>query len=206
MSDATETLLQKRVEELTSENTSLKSENKDRRIKGRSHATELDTLRAQVVTLTTERDALRTKAEAGPTEKDATIADLTGQLRSRDHRDAFAAVGAFDGPLDAKTGKNTKHKLADGVTIDALWQLTSYKAEGETPSAQTIAKTLGDAVTAHPFLFAAVDPAADAATRPIVVPKREAGPGGGTVPTSATLLAAGAGKAGTPAGFIPGRI
>ncbi len=206
MSDATETLLQKRVEELTSENTSLKSENKDRRIKGRTHATELDTLRAQVVTLTTERDALRTKAEAGPTEKDATIADLTGQIRSRDHRDAFASVDSFEGAVDPKTGKAPKHKLADGVTIDALWQLTGYKAEGETPKAEAVTKKLGEAVTAHPFLFVAADPAADAATRPIVVPKREAGPGGGTVPTSATLLAAGASKAGSPAGFIPGRI
>jgi hypothetical protein len=207
MSDISEAGLAKRIEELSAENASLKSENKDRRIRNKAAATELDQLKAQLATITADRDTHKATATALPGEKDAQIADLTGKLLARDHRDAFAAVKDFDGPVDPTTGKAPKHKLADGVTIDALWQLAKYKAEGATPDAQTVAKTLGEAAKAHPFLFSTVDTAADAAARPIVVAAREGGPGAGKGETSASILAASAASAVRPAsGMVEGRL
>lgn len=205
MSDISEAALSRRIEELSAENASLKSENKDRRLKARTQEADLAPLRAQVAALTTERDALSKAATAGPTEKDATIADLTSKLTSRDHRDAFAAVGTFDGPVDPKTGKAPKYKLADGVKIDALWQLTDYKAEGATPDAKAVATKLGEAQSAHPFLFTPAEPAPGGAQRPIVVTSREAGPGGGSG-TSSTVASALTGlvvsRSGRPEGAV----
>jgi hypothetical protein len=207
MSDISEAGLAKRIEELSAENASLKSENKDRRIRNKAAATELETLRTKLATVSADFDAVKKTATALPAEKDATIADLTGKLRSRDHRDAFAAVGTFDGPVDPKTGKAPKHKLADGVSIDAVWQLAGYKPDGETPSAQTVAARLGEAAKAHPFLFATVDTAADAAARSITVTAREGGPGVDKGSSSAALLASSTASAVRPAqAQVDGRI
>jgi hypothetical protein len=206
MSDISEAGLAKRIEELSAENASLKSENKDRRIRNKAAATELETLRAKVVTLTTDRDGLQKTATALPAEKDATIADLTGRLRSRDHRDAFAAARPIDVPTGDK-GLTTKYGLAKGVKIEDLWQLTAYKVDGETPSAETVAKVLGEAVKSHGYLFAPVDTAADAASRSIVVSAREGGPGADKGSTSAALQASSTGSAVRPArATVEGRI
>jgi hypothetical protein len=207
MSDISEAGLAKRVEELSAENASLKAENRDRRIRNKAATTELEDLRAQVKLVETERDGFKTTATALPGEKDATIASLTGKLLARDHRDAFAAVKDFDGVVDPKTGKTPKYKLADGVTIDALWQLSQYKAEGATPDAQAVTTKLGEAAKAHPFLFATVDTAADAAARSIAVSAREGGPGVDKGASSATLLASSTDSAVRPArGYVEGRI
>src|SRR4051812_46357717 len=96
--DTTSAFLQKRLTELESENASLKAENKDRRIKAKKGEGELESLRKQLGDLTTERDTFKAKAEAAPNELQAKVDQLEGTLRSRDHRDAFAAVKEFDGP------------------------------------------------------------------------------------------------------------
>jgi hypothetical protein len=186
MSDISEAAQARRIEELVSENTALKTENKGRRIKTRDGDAALVALRAEFVALTTAHEALKTSSTALPAEKDAKIAELTGRLTSRDHRDAFAEVASFDGPADDK-GVVPKYRLGDGVKLDTIFELVKYKAEGETPTAQAIATKLGEAQRAHPYLFATVDPAADAATQPGTVARREAGPGARTTTTASTV-------------------
>lgn len=189
MSDAALAALQSRVEALTAENTSLKAENKDRRIKFKKLSEEMEPLRKQVADLATERDTFKSRAEAGPRELSEKIASLEGTLRSRDHRDAFASVGEFEAP--GKDGKTAKYKLADGVKPESVWQLTQYKAEGETPDAKVVSAKYAEALQSHPYLFAeATAPAPGGATRPITVPARESGPGGGRGTSLTTTTAA----------------
>ncbi len=205
MSDVLIANLQKRLEELTTENASLKAENKDRRVKTRKATEELDQLKKDLGTLTTERDTLKTSAEAKPGELQAKIGELEGQIRTRDHRDAFASVGEF--AVVGTDGKSRNMKLADGVKIDAVWQLTQYKAEGETPDAKAISERLGQAVTAHPFLFSEVAaPGPGGPTRPITLNARESGPGGGKGTESPTVTAASRTMAASTVNSIPGRI
>ena len=81
------------------------------------------------------------------------------------------------------------------------------QGRGRDADAQTVAKTLGEAAKAHPFLFSAVDSAADAAARPIAVTAREGGPGAGKGETSASILAASAASAVRPArAEVEGRL
>lgn len=190
MSDALIQSLQSRINELQTENATIKAEAKDRRLKGRALSTEMETLRKQVTDLTAERDQVRQKAEAGPTEFTARIAELEGQLRTRDHRDAFAGVREFE--VAGADGKPARYTLADGVKIDAVWQLSGYKPEGETPDGKAVSGRFAEALSAHPFLFkpATVEtttPAPGGATRPITLSGREAGPGGRTSTSNNTL-------------------
>ena len=179
MSEALISSLQAEINRLNAKNAELASEAKDRRIKSKSLQTELDATKSQLAAISTEHETLKSKASAAPAEKDATIAELQGKLLARDHRDAFAGTKEFE--LAGADGKATKYKLADGVTVDAVWQLSGYKAEGATPDAKVISEHLGRAQAAHPFLFSEVaDPAAAAATQPSALPRRDGGVGART--------------------------
>jgi hypothetical protein len=186
MSDLSEAALSRRIEELVTENTRWKTENKTRRVKSAADEAEFVALRAELATLKTAHDALKASSSALPVEKDAAIAELTAKLTSRDHRDAFAAVATFDGPADDK-GVVPKYKLGEGVKLDTVFDLIRYKAEGATPSAEIVARQLGEAQRAHPYLFAKIDPAADAAPLTSSVAKREPGPGARTTQTASTV-------------------
>lgn len=198
MSETLIASLQKRIDELTGENASLKAENKDRRIKAKKGSEELDDLRKQVETLAAERDTFKTKAEASPGEHAAKIAELEGQIRQRDHRDAFSSVKEFE-----SGGK--KYTLHPKASIDAVWKQIGYTPEGETPDGKAVAEQFGRALEAHPYLFAEAD-AAGAAQRPTTVQSREAGPGAGKGSSSATVTAAAGSQVVSTAGGIPGRI
>jgi TolA-binding protein len=179
MSDALIHSLQKRIDDLTGENASLKSENISRRKALKETKSAFEKLQAEHGQATKERDDYKGKAEAGPTELTSKIADLEGKLRSRDHRDAFSAVKDFE--VLGQDGNPSKFKLREGVTIEALMKLTDYKAEGETPDAKAVTTRLGDAMKANPGLFEAAGEtpthAPGGASRYPVGP-REAGPVG----------------------------
>jgi hypothetical protein len=182
MSDALIASLNDQIKTLMGENASLKAESKDRRIKGRKATEELEKLRGDMATVIAERDDLKSKIEAKPGELQATIDQLQGAIRTRDHRDAFGSVKEF--VHAGQDGTTKKLKLAEGVKIDALWQLSGYKAEGDAPDAKAISEHYGKAFDAHPFLFADAAPetgttAPGGATRPFAVQGREAGPGAG---------------------------
>ena len=105
--------LQRRIDELTTENASLKSESKGRRIKLREATTELESLRGRVASLTSEVDGLKTRAEANPASADDRVQALEAQIKARDVKDAFAGV-----------------KLAPGIKVDQVFKFFDVDPNG----------------------------------------------------------------------------
>src|SRR4051812_29852182 len=113
MSDVLISAQQKQITDLLAQVAQLNAEGKTRRIENKRLKGELETATGQVATLTTERDGFKAKAESGPTEHTAKIAELEGQLLSRDHTDAFAGVREF----------GVKSKAADGTETETKYTL-----------------------------------------------------------------------------------
>ena len=183
MSEALIASLQKRIDDLSTENTNLKSEAKDRRIANGKLKKDLETATKSNETLTKERDDLKTAAASGPKDLTDKIASLKGELLSRDHKAAFAGVKQFN--VKGEDGKETAYTLNDGVTVDALWKHLDYKPEGDKPDEAAISGLLGGAVKSANYLFkpAAADAAtseAGASQQPNPMARREPGPGSGT--------------------------
>ena len=167
MSEALISSLQKRVDQLTDENASLKSEAKDRRLKAKALQTQLDEVKGQITTLTTDRDGLKAKADAKPGELQAELDRLKGEIRTRDHRDVFTRLAKDSGVTQPKA-------------LEDLWSLSGYKAESDTADEKQITAVITSALQGRDWLKAAplVDTSktkvADAATPP--------GPGQGRGP------------------------
>jgi hypothetical protein len=112
-------------------------------------------------TITTERDSWKMKAEAAPTEKDARIAEMEASLRGIVHRAAF--------------DKEATAKGAKAAALDALWAVSQYKAEGDTPDPARITEVVGQLATSQAYAFT---PATDA-TSAKPIPKSVLPPGAG---------------------------
>lgn len=153
MSDVAINALQQRIEALTAQVTTLNAEAKDRRIANRKLKTELDGLKTQHQAVTAERDALKTKSEAAPGELQTRIAELEGQIATRDHTDAFTkALSGFKAkPGD---GPESEYGLNAGATLADVWQALQYAPKGDTPDGTRAAELLGQALKAKPYLFA----------------------------------------------------
>lgn len=178
MSDALIASLQKQVTDLTNENAGLKAEAKDRRIKNAKLNKEIEELRGLNETVTKERDEFKVKAEAAPADLTKQIGDLQGQLRSRDHRDAFSSVKEF--AVKGEDGTEAKYTLNDGVSVDDLWTGLGYKPEGDIPDQARITGILSEGRASKPYLFKPSEGAG--APQSLPQPRREPGPGNGTRP------------------------
>jgi FtsZ-binding cell division protein ZapB len=133
MSEAESTsYLQRRLDELTRENESLRREAKDRRIKGKTLAADLDEARKQLGEATAERDRLK----ATPDELQARVAELQGELRTGKHRSRFDEL--------AKELKVRPEALAD------LWSLSGYKAEADLISDDAIKTAIAGTLKNRP--------------------------------------------------------
>ena len=167
MSDALISSLQKRVDELTSENASLKTEAKQRRLKAKSLAEENDQFRSLLEEVQTDRDGLKAKADAKPGELQAELDRLKGEIRTRDHRDVFTRLAKDSGVTQPKA-------------LEDLWSLSGYKAETDTPDDKSITAAISTALQGRDWLKTAPPPdggktkVADATTLP--------GPGQGRGP------------------------
>lgn len=169
MSEQTIGYLQGEVTRLNSEVGRLNKEAKDRRISGGKAKKLAEDLEKQVADLTRDRDEWKGKATAAPGELQATVDRLTGQLRERDHGDAWkAAVG---------------DQLADKVGVRKLWQELQYTPGESVPTPEQIAEQLGKAREAAPYLFRpAAEPAAadpGGSQQPPARPPLGAAPAGG---------------------------
>jgi hypothetical protein len=209
MSDVAISSLEKRVEALLTENTTLKAEARDRRIKGKKLQEQLDAATKERDGLTKERDAFQAKADAAPSELQAKIDDLAGQIRTRDHRDAFQGVNELKVKAKDDAGKDVEktYTLHAKASIEKVWGEIGYKAEGDLPDAAAITGHLGKALEAAPYLFQekAVDTAANGSRgpqNPITTPRGSAGPGIGTRVTNPPP----SGPVRVAASDIPGRI
>jgi len=85
MSENENGFLLKRIGELERALVEANAEAKKRRLKHRDDSKELEALRAERETWSKERDALK----SSPTEWQAKYEKIEGELRARDHRDAW---------------------------------------------------------------------------------------------------------------------
>jgi|SRR6185503_6463917 len=141
MSDAALAAQSKRIEELTAELSTVRSEAKTRRVANKKLAEEIATLKGSVANLTKERDEFKGKAESNPTELQAKLDAALGQIRDRTHRDAIQ--GLYD---------DSELDLSKSVPIDTLLKLIDYKAEGDAPDLKAIKAKVTAAQAANPFL------------------------------------------------------
>ncbi len=139
MSDETIRALNRRVEELTAENATLKSESKDRRIKGKANQERLDKLRKAHDDLVKDRDGWKTKAEASAPELTAKVEELQAIIRAGKHRSAFDKAAEAAG-------------VEPRAALD-LWTLSGYKADAEEPDAAAITTAIAAAKESRPYLF-----------------------------------------------------
>jgi FtsZ-binding cell division protein ZapB len=166
--------LQRRIDELTGENAQLKSEAKDRRLKGKKLREEHESLRGSLQALEAERDRWKAQAESTPNELQARVDELTGQLRDVTHKAAFAK-------------KAEAHKVRPNA-VEALWTLAGYRADADAVDESKLEQLMVDARTSHPYLF---DEERDAGVTPGPTP-------GGVQRPSAPLTGAVGGGRGAP--------
>jgi FtsZ-binding cell division protein ZapB len=144
MSDVLIASLQKRVDELTTETATLRAEAKSRRVKGKALAEENDNLKAQVATLTSDRDGLKAQVDAKPGELQGEVDKLRGEIRDRDHKDAFRRLAKTAGVNEA--------------ALDDAWQLSGYKPEGDQLDEAKITAAITSTLSGRDWLKAAPAP------------------------------------------------
>lgn len=163
--------LNRRIDELTAEKAKLHMEATKWRVQFREVEKERNELKGQIGPLTTERDTWKQKAEATPKELQARVDELSGELKSRDHRDAFLDV--------------LHDELNEGVTVADLWAKLGYKPGDGTPTPDQIREQTKPLRESAPFLF-----------RPAPAGPGMPGPGGatrGSPPPLVTTLPTGRG-------------
>jgi hypothetical protein len=165
--------LNRRNDELTAEKARMHLENTKWRTQLREVQKERDELKAALGPLTAERDTWKQKAEATPKELQARVDELSGELKSRDHRDAFLDV--------------LHDELNEGVTVSDVWAKLGYKPGDGTPTPEQIKEQVAPLRESARFLF-----------RPAPAGSGMPGPGGATQgrqppPSLTTAIAPGRG-------------
>lgn len=122
-------------------------EAKKHRLRARKANDELDEARKQVDALTADRDNLQGRLAAAPDALQSEVDRLKGEIRTRDHRDAWAAV---------------KGELHDRVTVEKLWAEIGYTPGDQVPTAEQITEQVAAAREVAPFLFKTAETANDA--------------------------------------------
>ncbi len=95
-----------------------------------------------ITTLTKERDELKKAAEAAPGEKDLKIAELTGKLRTINHKAAFTKLAETKG--------------VNPAAVDALWTVSiagGYKPETDEPDEAKLTEVVDGLVTSQSYAF-----------------------------------------------------
>ncbi len=102
----------------------------------------LDKALADLKTVTADRDGLKQRLDAAPGELQTKVTELQGQLRDRDHRDAFKALYG-----DATMGINPD------VPVETLMRELKYEAKADQPDASAIKAVVSGARETHRYLF-----------------------------------------------------
>jgi hypothetical protein len=155
-SDALYASLNRRIDELMAEKAKLHMEAGKWRTQLREVQKERDGLKAELGPMMAERDQWKQKAEATPKDLQARVDELSGELKSREHRDAFLDV--------------LHDELNEGVTVADLWAKLGYKPGDGTPTKDQVLEQVAPLRESARFLFRS-GPAAPAMP----------GPGGATV-------------------------
>lgn len=158
-SDTLLTSLNDRISRLERENAELRSESKKHRLGKKSAAAQAEQLQAKLQ----QAEAKLTEAAATPSTQAQRLAELEGQLRRRDHADAFReAVGG------------TLHPKA---SIDDLWAKIQYTPGEAVPTPDAIRALAAKAREAAPYLFAPEGRTAPTQPMPAATPPAWAGRG-----------------------------
>jgi hypothetical protein len=160
------------IQQLVSEKANLQAALKQARTEAKALKERAATVEAQVKTLEGDRDGWKAKAESAPTDHAKTIADLSGKIRQRDHRDAFRAACAAAGVRPERV--DALYKLIGGAPPDA----------GEI-AADAFAEPLTAAKAEHDWAFGESSPTAVG---------QPAGTGSGPSPVPPTAPPPGAGR------------
>jgi chromosome segregation ATPase len=142
--------LQQQIERLTADNLDLKNEAKQRRLKAKDLQQQNEKLQQQIVELSEGYEALekssqaevaelQQRSEAQPHELQAEVDRLKGELRTRDHKAAFA--------------KKAKAENVREDAVDDLWKVSGYEPEGD-PDETRITEAIQGAVKVRPWLVA----------------------------------------------------
>jgi hypothetical protein len=142
--------LQQQIERLTGENNDLKSEAKQRRLQAKELRTQneklaegYNALEQQIAELQQASQAeiaeLQQRSEAQPHELQAEVDRLKGELRTRDHKQAFH--------------KAAKASNVREDAVDDLWKVSGYEPEGD-PDETRITEAIQGAVKVRPWLVA----------------------------------------------------
>ena len=105
---------------------------------------ERETLATQLAELDTQAKGLKGQLDAQPGELRKTIEQLQGEIRTRDHRDAFYR--------HAKGWKGEKGEVIRDDALDALWKLSGYTPEGDPDDAK-LTEVITAAVAANGFIL-----------------------------------------------------
>lgn len=114
------------------------AEAKGHRLKRKAAEGKLSEATKRIESLEGEVHKFKTKADEPPTDKDAEIERLRGEVRTRDHRDAWGPV---------------KDQLHDKVTLEKVWSEIGYKPGDKTPTAEQVAEQVAKARETAPYLF-----------------------------------------------------
>jgi FtsZ-binding cell division protein ZapB len=135
--------LNRRIAELQSELADTKSEAKKRRLEVKGLREELQKTQAELQefaegfeALDQEYNQFKAQAEAHPSELQARIDELTGQIRTRTHRDVFDRIAR-----DAKLRPEA---------VEDAWKLSGYQAESDEVDEAKLASLIGEVVKTRP--------------------------------------------------------
>ena len=147
-------ILERRLSEADRGNAGLQAEIKSLRKAKREISEKLESIQAEggkysesskseLALLEKDRDVWKSKAEAAPSEKDAQIAELSGKIRERDHRDAWK---------DA-IGKDLHEK----ASVDDVWAKVGYKPEADVIDVNQINELVNKARDLASYMFVSRD-------------------------------------------------
>lgn len=104
-----------------------------------------DGLAGRLAELESSAKELQAKLDQQPGDLQKTIEKLQAEIRTRTHRDDFNK--------HAKSYKGEKGETIREDALDALWRLSGYTPDGDTPNGDKITEAIKAAVAAQPFVL-----------------------------------------------------
>lgn len=132
--------LNKRIEELTTENAAIKQEVITRRKAAQGAKKDAESLKEQVDALAAERDKWKQQAEATPAETAKRIKELEGQVKRAGVKEKFAEVASG---------------LAEKVNLDVLFNNVGFDPTSEGSEQANTSELVAAWRESHPYLFKA---------------------------------------------------
>lgn len=138
MSDDSTSYLNRRVADLERELAETRAESKKHRLAKRDLQKQMEEVSQGFKALDGEHKALKERALAAPGTLAAEVERLKGEIRTRDHKDAWSSI---------------KDQLNEKVSVEKVWAEIGYQPGDTPPTPDQIKEQLGKAREAAPYLF-----------------------------------------------------